>query len=170
MIAELLLLRFVHIVGGVFWVGSGLFTAFFLAPALTSSGANAGQIFAALGRRRLFIVLPVVALLTIGSGVRLMWITSNGFAAAYRASATGRTLMWSGVAAIAAFLLSLLIARPAAVRAGLLASAAATASEVDRARIAAQAAAVRRRGSLASALALGLMALSAAGMSVARYL
>jgi uncharacterized membrane protein len=170
MIAELLLLRFVHIVGGVFWVGSGLFTAFFLAPALTSSGANAGQIFAALGRRRLFVALPVVALLTIGSGARLMWITSGGFAAAYRASAMGRTFIWSGAAAIAAFLLSLLIARPAAVRAGQLASAAATAAEDERARLVAQAAAVRRWGSLASALAVGLMALSATGMSIARYL
>ena len=32
--AELLTLRVIHIVGGIFWVGSMLYTTFFLAPAV----------------------------------------------------------------------------------------------------------------------------------------
>ena len=89
MTAEILVLRLVHILGGIFWVGSGLFTTFFLVPALASSGPSAGPVMTALQRRHLFTALPVSALLTILSGLRLMWIGSAGFAPAYFASASG---------------------------------------------------------------------------------
>ncbi|MEP7002862.1 MAG: hypothetical protein ABI969_20385 [bacterium] len=169
MIAELLVLRFVHVVGGIFWVGSALFTALFLAPALTTAGVNAGQVFAALGKRRLFVALPLVALLTIASGARLMWIMSGGFTSSYTASGTGRTLMMSGAAAVGAFLLSVLVSRPTAVRSAHLASTLATASAAERAGIAARAAALRRRGGMSSMIAVALLVLAAAGMSIARY-
>src|SRR3979490_1807186 len=100
MTVEILLLRLIHIVGGIFWVGSGLFTSLFLVPALATSGANAGQVLAALPQRRLFTGLPLVAVLTIASGLRLMWIISAGFAPSYFASAQGQAFASSGVAAI----------------------------------------------------------------------
>ena len=34
---ELLVLRLVHVLGGIFWVGSALFMAIFLFPALASA-------------------------------------------------------------------------------------------------------------------------------------
>ena len=44
MIAEILVLRLVHVLGGMFWVGSGLFSTFFLLPALAGAGpAAAGR-------------------------------------------------------------------------------------------------------------------------------
>lgn len=166
---ELIVLRLVHVLGGIFWVGSGLFTAFFFAPALKQSGTNPGPLFAALGKRRLFLVLPTVALLTILSGARLMSIASGG-SAEYFASATGRAYAWSGVLAIVGFVLSLLIARPAAARGGKLAAAMAAAPESERAGLALEVARVRRRGGIASTAAVSLLIVSAAGMAVARYL
>src|SRR5688572_115483 len=103
--AELLVLRLVHIVGGIFWVGSGLFTSLFLLPALARSGPAAGAVMAGLQRRRLFTALPAVAVLTMLSGLRLMWIVSAGFSASWLASATGGTYAASGAAAIVAFVL-----------------------------------------------------------------
>src|SRR5687767_8638374 len=108
MSAELLVLRIVHVLGGIFWLGSGLFTTFFLIPALGRLGpAAAGPVLGALQQRRLFTILPVVAVLTIISGARLLQIVSGSFAPAYFASRTGQTLLWSGVAAVGAFLLSI---------------------------------------------------------------
>jgi hypothetical protein len=171
MSAEIVVLRLVHILGGIFWVGSGLFTSLFLMPALASSGPAAGQVMAGLQQRRLFTILPVVALLTILSGLRLMWIGSAGFASAYFASASGRTLTAGGAASIAAFALSLLVARPAAVRAARLGASLAGAPEgADRATLAAQLDALRRRGAVSSMLAVVLLVLAAAAMAVARYL
>jgi hypothetical protein len=171
MTTEIVVLRLVHILGGIFWVGSGLFTSLFLLPALASAGPAAGQVMTGLQRRRLFTALPVVALLTILSGLRLMWVTSAGFSSAYFASATGRSFAASGAAAIVAFVLSLLVARPAAVRAATLgAELAAAPGGVPRATLAAELEAARRRGSAASAAAVVLLVIGAAGMAVARYL
>ena len=96
MTGELLVLRLVHIVGGMIWVGTGVFNSFFLMPTLAQAGPAAGQVIAGLQKRRLFTFLPVVALLTILSGVRLMQITSAGFSPAWFASTPGRTYAAAG--------------------------------------------------------------------------
>ena len=171
MSAEILVLRLVHILGGIFWLGSGLFTTFFLIPALGRVGpAAAGPVMGALQARRLFVVLPVVALLTMLSGFRLLHIASGGFAAGYFSSRPGQTLLWSGIAAVLAFLLSLLVARPAAVRAGALGASLATLPEPERGARAAEMARLQRRSGGASVAAMVLLIGAAAGMAVARYL
>lgn len=171
MSTELLLLRLVHILGGIFWLGSGLFTTFFLIPALGRVGpAAAAPVMGALQQRRLFTVLPVVALLTILSGVRLFQIVSAGFQPTYISSRPGQTFLWSGIAAVIAFLLSLVVARPAAVRAGQLGAAIASLPEEKRAGQLAELERLRRRSALASIVAMVLLTGAAAGMAVARYL
>jgi uncharacterized membrane protein len=171
MTAELIVLRLVHILGGIFWLGSGLFTSFFLAPTLAQAGPAAGPVMAGLQKRRLFTVLPIVALLTILSGLRLMWLTSAGFSPAYFASAPGRTYAASGGAAIVGFLLSVVVARPAAVRLGSLGGAIAAASDdAARAALTAELDRLRRRSARASVLAVALVVLAGAGMAIARYL
>ena len=171
MIAEILVLRLVHILGGIFWVGSGLFTSFFLVPALTQSGAAAGQVMVALQQRRLFTVLPTVAVLTIVSGLRLMWITSGGFSPAYFSTTVGLTYALSGAAAIFAFLASVGLARPAAVRAATLGRTLATTTDsAAKSALTAELESTRRRGAVASTASIALVVFSAAGMAVARYL
>src|SRR6266513_712730 len=113
--AELLTLRLIHILGGIFWVGSMIFTTFFLAPVIRSSPAMAGLL-----KRRLFILLPVVALVTIASGLRLLSIDSIGFSGAYFSTPTGRTFATSALAATIAFILSVSVSRPGFVRIGRL--------------------------------------------------
>ena len=171
MTAELLVLRLVHILGGIFWLGSGLFTSLFLVPALARVGpAGAGPVMGALQQRRLFTVLPLVAVATILSGLRLLHLASSGFAPEYFRGGTGRTLLWSGIAAILAFLLSLIVARPAMVRAGQLGASMATLSDAERGTRAAEIERLRRRGASATAVAMLLLVAAAAGMAVARYL
>ena len=170
MTAELIVLRLVHVLGGVFWAGSAIFSWLFLAPALAGVGPAAGQVMGALQRRGLFTALPVVALLTIGSGLRLMWIGSGGFAAAYFASGPGLTLALAGAAAIVAFLLSLLVTRPASVRAAALGGAIAAATDdAERARLAARLDATRRTATVAGVAGGVLLTLAVVGMGVARY-
>lgn len=170
MSAELLVLRIVHILGGIFWLGSGLFTTFFLIPALGGLGPKtAGPVMGALQQRRLFTILPLVALLTILSGIRLLHIASAGFASAYFDSRTGQTLLWSGVAAVIAFLLSIIVARPAAVRLGQLSASLPTMPEPERAARSTEIERLRRRSGLASIVAMVFLVSAAVGMAVARY-
>ncbi|MEO5567106.1 MAG: hypothetical protein ABIR92_01350, partial [Gemmatimonadaceae bacterium] len=122
MTAEVIVLRLVHIVGGMFWVGVTMFMTFFLAPVLASMGPGAGPVMAGLARRRLMTFLPVAALLTILSGARLMMIVSAGFQAAYFQSPVGRTFAWGGTIAIVAFAFGMLVSRPAMMRAAAIGS------------------------------------------------
>jgi uncharacterized membrane protein len=171
MSSELIVLRIVHVLGGIFWVGSGLFTSFFLVPALGRLGpASAGPVMGALQQRRLFTVLPVVAVLTILSGARLLQIVSGGFSPVYFDSRPGQTFLWSGIAAVIAFLLSLLVARPAMVRMGQLSASMATMAEAERGAHSAEIGRLRRRSGLASTAATVLLISAAIGMAVARYL
>jgi uncharacterized membrane protein len=169
--AEILVLRLVHILGGIFWVGSLMYTSFFLVPVVRSSPAVAGPVMAGLQKRRLFVVLPIVALLTIASGSRLFMIDSAGFSDAYFATNVGRAYEAGGVAAIVAFLISMLVSRPAFVRAGKLgASLSAVMDEPGRLRIMAEMQRLNRRAAVANGVVLALLVLTAAAMATARYL
>jgi uncharacterized membrane protein len=168
--AELLVLRLIHILTGIAWLGSGIFTSVFLIPALSGSPAVMGQVVSGLQRRRYFVAVPIIATLTILSGVRLLWITSAGFTPSYFASGTGRTFAISGVAAIIAFILLLGVARPAAVRAGgISAKLTAVQDGSERERLTAALDRLRRRGAMATALAVGFGIVAASGMAIARY-
>ena len=167
--AELLVLRLVHILSAIAWVGSGIFTSVFLIPALASSPAVMGQVLAGLQRRRYFVAIPIVASLTILSGLRLLWIASGGFDPGYFATGPGRTFAISGVAALIAFVLLMGVGRPAAVRAAVISAKLTAAPEAERKDLAAQLDRVRRRGAMATMLAVGFGVLAASGMAIARY-
>jgi uncharacterized membrane protein len=167
--SELIVLRLIHILGAILWLGSGLFTAFFLQPALAKAGPGAaGPIVADLQRRRLFTILPTVALLTILSGIRLMMIVSAGSPQWFE-SAMGRTYSVSGALAIVSFLTAVFIGRPATVRMGKLSQSPVPAGAGKEAR-AAEIRSLQRRATWSTQLAISLLILAAAGMAVARYM
>jgi uncharacterized membrane protein len=166
---ELIVLRLIHIFGAVLWLGSGMFTLFFLQPAMMKAGpAAAGPIVANLQRRRLFVILPIVALLTILSGVRLMMIVSAGSPQWFE-SPVGRTYSISGALAILSFLTGVFIGRPATVRMGKLSQSPVPAGVSNEAR-AAEIRSLQRRATWATQAAMALLILAAAGMAVGRYM
>jgi uncharacterized membrane protein len=165
---ELLALRLIHVLGGIFWVGSALFNALFLFPAFSQAGPAAGQVMAGLARRRAFIVMPVIALLTILSGIRLMWITS-GFSPAYFSTPSGRTFAIAALSAILAFVFGILVNRPVGVRVGQLAASLASAPPADRERLSAELDKARGRLSMAGTIVIILLIVAAIGMAIGRY-
>lgn len=166
---ELLILRVIHVLGGVFWVGSALFTTLYLMPAIATAGGNAGSVLGIMRQRGLLTVLPVVAILTMVSGLRLLWIMSGGFTAAYFRTATGATFATAGAAAVLSFLISFLIARPAGIRTGELGASLAGATPEQRTALTAEIERFRRRAAVASGIVVTLLVLAATGMAVARY-
>ena len=161
MAVELLVLRLIHILGGVYWVGAGLFSTFYLAPALKASGpAVAGAVMGHMQKRHMFTVMPAVAILTMLSGIRLMMIVSGGDSHWFVHRA-GHTYSVAGALAIIAFVLSLVVTRPAMVKAGKLAL-----SGGDPATIGA----LQKRAAVATMVAVVFLILAAAGMAIARYI
>ena len=168
---EIIALRLIHVLGGVFWVGAALLNFLFVAPALQAAGpAAAGPVMGTLRKRKLTVVLPTVAVLTLLSGLRLMMIQSGGFDPAYFETGLGATFAAAGAAAILAFLIGITVAMPAQKRMMVLGPQIAAATD-DASRAAAQAEMARLQKRLATVgpIVTVLLILAAAGMAIARY-
>lgn len=167
MTALLLALRVVHVVLGAIWVGFVVFTTFYLAPAVKDAGAPGGTVMGALQRRGIMTFLPILAFGTLGSGVWLYGIVSNGFSPAYSQSRIGLTFGIGGVLAILAFITGLAIMRPAMMRSMTLAqSLGASSTDRDRAELQR----LQARGASAGRAVVVLLLLATVAMSIARYL
>jgi hypothetical protein len=151
------------------WVGFMVYMVAFLMPALQTVGPAAGQVMAALQRRRLMAFMPGVALLTLLSGLRLYWIMSDGFSPAYVHSRMGMTFGIAGLLAITAFVLGMTVTRPAMARMSALGAQLPTAGEAERPALQAEMARLRERGRRGSLGIVTLVLLAAVGMAVARY-
>jgi uncharacterized membrane protein len=169
--AEFLILRFIHILSAITWLGGGILTTFFLIPAISGSQAAMTEVLAGLKRRRFFVVQPIVATLTILSGLRLLWIDSAGFAGSYFDSATGKAFSWGGLAAIIAYIISYAIAFPLNARAAKIGARLRDAATVqERESLNSDMNRTRRRATIATLATVSFGILAASAMAVARYL
>jgi hypothetical protein len=163
------LLRLIHIVAGILWVGFAAFLPFYLVPALAETGPEAGKIMGALQRRGLMTALPALAGLNMLAGLGLFWAVSSGSAEYFR-TPMSHTLILGALFAIAAFVLGMRVARPSMLRAdAIMQSLSPAALPEERARTLADAEKLRQRGSRAAGWAAGLLILASACMAVARY-
>jgi uncharacterized membrane protein len=85
-----LMLRLVHILGGVFWVGGNMILTFFLSPAVAATG-DAGQKFMAhlVTKAAITMRITAAAILTVLAGGWLYWIDSAGLTSPWQGSGPG---------------------------------------------------------------------------------
>lgn len=167
----LILLRLIHIVGGVFWAGTLLFFALFLEPSVREAGPDGAKVMQALMRRKYMIVMPIVAAITMLAGVGLLEQVSGGFHPEWMGSRTGITLSLGAALAIVAFLIGVFFVRPAAVRLGtLLPQLMQSPAGPARDALMAEAEPLRTRLRLGGRVVAALLAATAIAMAVARYL
>ena len=163
--------RIIHVGAAMIWFGGAIVSSFFLQPTVDALGVRAQPFMDHLMvRRRMGVLFPVVAGLTILSGAVLYWRDSNGLQGAWITSPTGLAFTIGGLAAIVAFVLGGIligpgIAEQTAVRGELAASNAELTAE-QAARLA------RAEGKLklAGRVDLPLLLLAGLTMAVARYL
>jgi len=112
MIYLIWLLRIIHIVGGIFWVGGTLMMAFFIAPTVGAT-AEAGQKFIShlMGNLKFSNRMATAAGLTIVAGFILYWIDSAGFTSAWMSSGAGRGFGIGAAFALIGFVFGLLVGR-----------------------------------------------------------
>ena len=163
-------LRLVHIVCGVLWVGFAVFAGLLLMPALQDVGPDGGKVVAALQRRGLMTIMPLLAFGTLIPGIWLYARDSAGFQPSFMTSPVGMTFGFGGVAALAAFAVGLVVVRPATERVAVLAqelAGAKTPQEKDQRTAEMQRLRVRAVG--AGKVVGLLLVLAAAAMAVARF-
>jgi len=157
-------LRLVHIVAGIFWVGSALFSALVLIPTARAAGPDGRRFVERLGRR-LAPMVGVAMLLTIVPGFTMYGQLGRNWAA----SPMGRALGVGALATILAIFVFLGINAPAAAKMGKLRKALAaqgTPSGSDTPELEALASRMDRGTQITATLLL----VAASAMAVARYL
>ena len=99
------ILRLLHIVAGVIWVGAGITVSMYLEPALTRSGVDSGKVMRALYTKTSFDkLMPIVSITTTVAGLALYYMVSNGFTDVnYMKSGQGIVLSIGALAGLAAF-------------------------------------------------------------------
>jgi len=167
----MIVMRLLHVGLGVFWAGALFFMAWFLIPSVRDAGPEGAKVVQALQRRGFMTILPIAAIVTILSGVVLMWRVSAGFQPAWSRSPTGMAVGIGAVAAIIGFGIGVAVMRPATMKAGALAETLGTLADAGArdARMA-EIQALRMRAAKAAQWVAGLLAIAVVTMAVARYL
>jgi hypothetical protein len=108
------LLRIVHIVGGVFWVGGTLMMTFFIAPTIGAT-ADAGQRFVGhlMNELKFSNRMSIAAGSTVLAGFILYWIDSQGFTSAWMSSPAGRGFGIGAGFALIGFIFGILVGQTA---------------------------------------------------------
>jgi uncharacterized membrane protein len=123
----------------------------------------------ALMRRKLMVFTPVVAILTVLSGLYLYGRVSAGFDSAYMSSGPGMTYGLGAVAAILSFIVGVVYTRPAMANAMALSQRMANADPAERQDLAAQIEKYRSRGTNGGKLIIAMLLIAAVAMAVGRY-
>jgi hypothetical protein len=167
--AELLVLRFLHIVCGILWVGGAVLMGLFVFPSVQEAGPAGGQVMQGMLKRKVPVIMPVLAIVTILAGARLMWRVSAGFAPGYFSSPVGRTFGVAAAIAILALLHGLASARPIANKIGAV-MAQMQQPGANKEALGAEAKTLQAKLGKHMKITAVLLLLSAAGMSLARYM
>jgi len=159
----LILLRIIHVGSAMIWFGGSIVASFFLQPTVDALGV-AGQPFMEhlMKRRKMGVMFPIVAALTVLSGAVLYWRDSGGLQVDWVTSPTGLAFTLGGLAATAAFVGGAILIGPRGeLAAGDGEPSASQRQRLDRAD---------RGLRLATLIDLPLLLLAGLTMAVARYL
>jgi hypothetical protein len=164
--AFIIVLRLLHILGGVLWIGTALLNTFFLSPTAAATG-DAGQKFMAhlVGQARLSARITLASYLTVISGAALYWIDSQGFTSAWQSSGPGIGFGLGALAGFVGFGFGQIVAKSASTIARIV-------GQIQGAPTPEQAAALaqaRARMTSCGRISTAVLILSLALMATARY-
>lgn len=109
----MIVLRLIHVLGGVFWAGSAIFVAAFLVPAAVASGPGGGQVMQqVMAVLRYPKVAGIAAVLTILSGGTMYWHNVKVSTAGWAGSVPGITYGIGAISALVAFTVFVAVIRP----------------------------------------------------------
>lgn len=160
----LFLLRAIHVVGGVLWVGGLVLITFFIVPASQAAGPAAQPMMQfMMGRRKLSVYMMIVAIVTVLAGILLMVRNSALSHGTWARSAMGIGISIGGVAAILALIVGMTVNAPAAKRLAAAGAPGGTPLAPE------QRTALMRRIARGSQVALTLLTVAVLLMATARY-
>jgi hypothetical protein len=163
-------LRLVHIIGGVFWVGSVMFAAVLLAPTMRALGPGAGPVMNQLVKvRKMPMIMMVSSFAAIGTGIWLFLIDMSLSQGAFMRSGTGMTFGIGGALAILGLIIGMAVNAPTSKRMAAIGTAAAARGGPPSPEEQAELQRLQGRLSTASNIVTVLLVLATGAMAIARY-
>jgi hypothetical protein len=167
--AIFLLLRAAHVLLAAIWVGATVFTTLLLMPALQDSGPAAGPVMSALMRRKMAAFMAALGGTTVLTGFYLYYRFTGGFDPALSGSTGAMVFGTGGIAGLAALIIGGAIIGRGTKTMVDLGPRLAAAPEPERAALAAEMAAVRRRVVTFSKVVIVLQVIAVVLMAVGHY-
>ena len=169
MLTLLLVLRVIHILGGVFWAGSSFLLTGFIEPTVRASGDDGRRFMQRFNSQSSFsTVVAAAAGATVLAGLWMLWIVSGGSAAFFE-TGRGLGLTIGMLAGILAFILGFVMQnrplRRMAAIGGVVAASGGPPSAAQAATMETLMGTVRLGGRLVAVLLL----ISVVTMATARY-
>ncbi len=167
-----IVLRILHVMGGIAWGGAIFVFVFFLQPTASVLGPAAGPFMGELlGKRKIVNVVLWIAATTIVAGLLLYWEDWRQFTSFgdFVGGAFGLWLTIGAVSAIVAFLIGLFGTKPTIDRVLTLGAQIAAAGESPPPERVAQLQALQARGRTLALTNFAFVAIAAFAMSTARY-
>lgn len=112
----MIIMRLIHILSGIFWVGTAFFFVLFFEPTIKAAGSAGGTVMGRLTLTRFPIVMALSSILTVAAGFFLYLRDSGGFQNDWISTPSGITITLGSVAGILAFLLGLIVEMPTTAR------------------------------------------------------
>jgi uncharacterized membrane protein len=108
----MVVLRLIHILSGVFWVGSSVIFVFYITPTVAAT-ADSGQKFMShlITKARITAAITVSAILTVLAGSWMYWIDSAGFTSKWVTAGAGTGFGIGGLLGIIGLVFGLLVGK-----------------------------------------------------------
>ena len=166
-----LLLRLLHVGGGVVWVGGVVVTTFFLFPAARATGPSGAVVMRQLaGVQKFPIFMMVVGLVTVLSGITLFMRNAMGDNNQWGGTTAGITFSVGGLLALIALVIGMVRNRPLAAKMADVGAQLQGAGTPPPANLVAEMTRLQDSLHTASIVVAYLLLGATAAMSVARYL
>jgi hypothetical protein len=171
MIALVLLLRLLHIVCAVLWVGGAALATLFLLPAVGLAGPAGGQFMQTLvNRTKMTQFIPAMGGIAVLSGIALFWRDMTVSGGSFGGSPMGITLSIGGLFGLVGLIIGGVMTGRSAQELGVIGAAISKGGAAPTPDQGARMALLRDRMTTGSKLSLVFMLIATIAMAVARYL
>jgi uncharacterized membrane protein len=165
-----LTIRAAHVLVAALWIGSTVFMATLVMPAIDATGAAGGQLMARLQRRGFPIYMEVIGVTTVISGLYLLWHFTGGFDPSVSTSHAGLAFGVGGAAGVLAGVIGgAVVGRSGKKLAQISASTMTIADDHVHRALLAQIASLKRRMRIGTRVVVGLQTTALVFMSVGHY-
>jgi hypothetical protein len=163
-------IRAAHVLVAGLWIGSTVFGAVWLMPALDATGASGGQVMARLARNGYATYMSTIGFTTLVTGIYLLWRFTGGFDPSVAVTHAGLAFGTGGAAGILAGVIGgAVVGRSARELAGLAKLAALPVEDPARGLVVQRSAQLRRRMKIGTEGVIVLQAIALVSMSVGHY-